>query len=68
MVELAAIVVAVLRAVGFKDAIFQACAHLLVGGLFGAWLARRDDRYYLYLAIALTVVEVVAFVASRVIA
>jgi hypothetical protein len=45
---------------------YQALAHVYVGGLFGAWLADRQGcRWCLYLALALTVVEVVAAVLGR---
>jgi hypothetical protein len=43
---------------------YEAIAHLLVGGLVGAWLASRD-RKYLYMFLFLSCVEMAAFVLSR---
>lgn len=40
--------------------IYKDCAHLFVGGLFGAYFASKRLPYLL-LALALTVLEVVAF-------
>lgn len=56
-----AVVLAVLRMAGFASAFFQAIAHVFVGGLFAAWIADRQNRKYLALGIALTVVEVGCF-------
>lgn len=43
---------------------YEALAHLLVGGLVGAWLATKD-KSYLWLAVGLSFVEIVAFLSSR---
>ena len=43
---------------------YQAFAHLFVGGLFGAYFASRK-KFLLYIALALTVLEVVAAVITR---
>jgi uncharacterized membrane protein YfcA len=63
-----ALALAALRLLGHKDAAFQAAAHLFVGGLVGAWLSARPApraRWYFGLAIALSLVELAAFLASR---
>jgi len=43
---------------------YQAFAHLFVGGLVGAYLASRK-RDYLWLALALSAVELFAFLVTR---
>lgn len=43
---------------------YEAFAHLFVGGLFGAWLASRQT-YYLLLGLALSAVELVAFLSLK---
>lgn len=54
------------RMTGDKSIIFQALAHVYVGGLFGAGLVSKDrKRLYLGLAIGLTVLEVICFAVSR---
>ena len=55
----------VLRIVGVKHLIFQATAHLFVGGLFGAWLKDRKDRILLITAIVLSMVELLCFLLLR---
>ena len=39
---------------------YEAFAHLFLGGLIGAWAVSKD-KFYLFLVIALSVVELVAF-------
>lgn len=60
---LVAIVLAVLRVIGIKSQLFQAVVHLYVGGLFGSWLFGRR-KFYLWLFIALTVVETIMFLIT----
>lgn len=61
---LIASVLAALRAAGVKDEAFQALAHLYLGGLITAYgITRRP--FYLWLTVALSVVEVVCFLAFR---
>ncbi len=43
---------------------YQAFAHLFVGWLFGAGYASHELRY-LYIAGALTLVEIVAFISKK---
>ncbi len=43
---------------------YEAFAHLFVGGLIGAWLATKD-KFYGWLALALSVLELVAFTVGR---
>lgn len=50
----------ILRLMGYKSEAFQALAHLFVGYLFAFWLVGRE-RLYLYLFVALCVVETFAF-------
>jgi hypothetical protein len=63
VVILVAIVIAVLRPflpthpVSLQGS-YEAIAHMVVGGILGAWLVSRA-RWLLYTAIALSVVEVV---------
>lgn len=64
LMVLTSVALAVGRIVGFHDPSFQAIAHLIVGGLFGAWLISRRSIWF-YLALGLTVVETVCFVAAR---
>jgi hypothetical protein len=47
-----------------KADIYKDCAHLFVGGLFGAALATGDMEYWI-MAVGLTLLEVVAFVVRR---
>ncbi len=42
---------------------YEALAHLVVGGLFGAWLANRA-RWLLMTALALSAVEVLCAISS----
>lgn len=48
---------------------YQAFAHLFVGGLIGIWIHSKDkfgeDVWYGLLALALTVVELIAFFSLR---
>lgn len=57
---LVAIIFATLRFGGQKSQTFQALSHLFVGGLIGAFLVGHGPLL-LILSIALSVVEVVAF-------
>ena len=43
---------------------FEAAAHLWVGGLFGAWAVNRKG-FFFFTAIALSLVELTAFLMSR---
>jgi hypothetical protein len=47
-----------------KAGTYEAFAHLFVGGLVGAWLATRE-MCYLWLALALSAVELTAFLMTR---
>jgi hypothetical protein len=58
--SIVATALAILRILGHRSLVFQAVAHLFVGGLVGAWLLSRA-RLYLILAASLTVVEVACF-------
>lgn len=44
---------------------YEAFAHLFVGGMIGAWLMDRKQRLLLWLAIAISVVELAAFLLLR---
>jgi hypothetical protein len=57
---IAAVALGLLRAAGVKSVLFQANAHLFVGGLIGAYAVGRD-KLYLWLAVALSVVETICF-------
>jgi hypothetical protein len=67
----AAALIAAVRLYGVTNLVFQATAHLVVGGFFGAWLigkaieyelgARLRVNFYGVLGILLTVVETCAF-------
>lgn len=68
------VAIAAMRVSGHKSEAFQAVAHLFVGGLLGAWLVGRlcrnvvthsDRLLWAGLALALSVVEVVCFVAFQ---
>lgn len=64
-----------MRLLGVKSVVFQAIAHVYVGGLFVyGWqddypfeppMGEKPRKYSLWLAIALTVVEVIAFVGFK---
>lgn len=64
ILTITAVVLGAFRLCGLKSEPFQAIAHVYVGALFGAYLVGRR-RLYLVLAVALTVLEVIAFVAFR---
>lgn len=51
-----------LRVMGVKAVLFQAFAHVWVGGLFGAGF--KGDKHCMALAITLTVLETVCFLAG----
>lgn len=69
LLVLCAVVLAGLRIAGIKHPAFQAVAHLYVGFLFGAWADSRahgnSDRGCFWLAIALSVVELICFLTFR---
>jgi hypothetical protein len=44
---------------------YEAAAHLFVGGLIGAWIVNRRRWIWLAVAIAITIVEVVAFMIQK---
>lgn len=48
---------------------YEAIAHLFVGGLIGIWLHSKDkfgeDKWYGFVALLLTIIEVVAFFSRR---
>lgn len=58
---LLAVVTGAVRLLGVKTALYQALAHVYVGGLFGAAFVGKRRWLYLVLAIGLTVLEVGAF-------
>lgn len=62
---LSSVGIAVLRVTGETGQAFQAAAHLFVGGLIGAAFSGRLKRFPLGLAIALSLVEVFAFLRDR---
>ncbi len=43
---------------------YQAFAHLFIGGLIGAWLVSKE-KSYLFMLLALSAVELVAFFTLR---
>ena len=43
---------------------YEAFAHLFLGGLAGAWAVSKD-KYYLFLVIMLSIVEIFAFIHSK---
>lgn len=53
-----------IRIFGIKSALFQAVAHLYVGGLFAVYF-KTWERFYLYLALGLTLLEVVCFLLLK---
>lgn len=64
IVVILAIVIGLLRVAGVKTLLCQALAHCFVGGLFGAYFAGKNKQY-LILALSLTVLETVVFLATR---
>ena len=73
-VYLVCLVLAALRISGEKGEIFQALAHLWVGGLVGVWwLAKfrcpvceeREGRTAGWLVVVLSIVELTCFIISR---
>lgn len=56
--------IGLLRVFGFKSESYQAIAHIFVGGLFGAALA-TGYRDYWVMAVSLTVVEIIVFLAGE---
>jgi 1,4-dihydroxy-2-naphthoate octaprenyltransferase len=69
LIVLIAVVLGGLRIVGVKHEAFQAVAHLYVGFLFGVGAATyvegNTDRGCLWLAIGLSVLELVCFLVFR---
>lgn len=61
---LVALVLAGIRIAGIKTVLFQAAAHLYVGGLFGAYFAGWRQPY-LWLALGLTLVETICFLVGQ---
>ena len=68
------ILIALVRAIGVKHEAFQAIAHLWVGGLLGAYLLGRKEIgaatrgraiFCLWLAVLLSIVEVLCFLVIR---
>lgn len=57
---LLAIVIGSLRVAGVKSELFQAIAHLYVGGLLGCY-AGTSHEFWLYLAWILSLLELVCF-------
>jgi len=53
-----AILFAGLRASGDTSLMFQGCAHIFVGIMFGLWIARRENWRLGIIGVALTVVEI----------
>jgi hypothetical protein len=54
------VVFGAMRLDGCKSLTFQALAHLYAGALYAVWLTTRRQRY-LEVALALTILEAVAF-------
>jgi hypothetical protein len=65
MIYVIAVILTGIRLYGITHIAFQAAAHLYVGGLIAAWYNNRKSKH-LYLAIALSVLEVAAFLYFRV--
>lgn len=65
ILTLIAVIIGVLRTAGVKTVFFQAIAHCFVGGLFGAYFVGKKKQH-LYLALGLTILETLAFLATRV--
>lgn len=59
-----AIVLAIFRIYGEKGEVFQAIAHLFVGGLIGAYIVGRK-RFVITLSIGLSVVELSVFLWQK---
>lgn len=62
-----AVVIAFARLTGFRGEAYQALAHAFVGAMIGcaALLGWRAGRFYLWVVVALSVVEVIAFFTLR---
>lgn len=61
-----AFVLAVARILGLKALWFQAIGHLFVGYGFGRYFADKGENYdYLVVAITLSVVELLCFLAGK---
>jgi hypothetical protein len=55
------VVISGLRIYGIKTAVFQAISHIVFGAFFGAYLSDKNQRVYLWMALALTLVETLSF-------
>lgn len=53
-----------LRIFGEKGEVFQAAAHLFVGGLIGAWLVARRPLHG-WLVVVLSVIEIACFLLLK---
>ena len=62
---LTAIVLGVMRVVGFTSEAYQAVAHFFVGGLYGAALTTGSIDFWIP-AILVTVIEIVVFLAGAI--
>jgi hypothetical protein len=66
---LSAVLLGLLRALGVKSILFQGVAHIFVGFAFGFGTSGKStaaDRGYVFgAAIALTVLELLAFIISK---
>lgn len=62
LIVLASVALGAARLAGVRHIAFQAVAHLWVGGLVGAQVARGGDRFLLWVTVALSVLELGAFV------
>lgn len=68
-----AFVLVLFRVLGYKTMFYQAIAHLFVGSLFGAWGISKYYKYSkdffpsycFYLAWALSIVELMAFMLEH---
>lgn len=56
IVIIISMILVALRIVGIKSAIYQAIAHIFVGGLGGMWIVNRKPLY-LGLVIGLSIIE-----------
>jgi hypothetical protein len=61
---IASIIIGALRVAGLKSEFFQAVAHFYVSGLFVSYYWAHKS-WMLYLGIALTVLETICFLVSK---
>lgn len=64
VVAILAVMFGLLRVVGVVSPVYRDFAHIFVGFLYGTY-AGGKDKNYLWLALGLTAVEVVMFLATR---